>query len=109
MISASTHHADATLRSVAQSFGLTNMNSAREGESAAPSLPTPRPIPGAPPLVLPGGIKVPRTMTASSSFAAMPQKIPLTRQLDGKALRRGPVGVPTSVQSNHVDKRKLVL
>jgi hypothetical protein len=108
IISPATTHADRTLRSVAASYGLTDLRSAREGESAAPSLPTPKPIPGAPPLTLPGGIQVPRTFTASSSFAAMPQKIPLTRPLDGKAFNKGQGGrIPTNIKA--VDPRKLVL
>jgi hypothetical protein len=107
-ISPSTAHADRTLRSVAESFGLTNLNSAREGEAAAPSRPTPKAIPG-PPLVLPGGIQVPRTMTPSSQFSATPAPIPLTRPLDGKALRRGPTRVPTAINPGHVDKRPLKL
>lgn len=37
--SASTTHADRTLRDVAGQFGLTNLKSAREGEAAHPGLP----------------------------------------------------------------------
>lgn len=60
-------------------------------------------------MVLPGGIQVPRTMTASSSFASQPNPIKLTRELNGKALPRGPVGarVPTTVKAVH--KGKLAL
>ena len=108
LISPSTQHADRTLRSVAASYGLTDLRSAREGECAAPSLPTPKAIPGAPPLTLPGGIQVPRTFTASSSFAAMPQKMPLTRPLDGKKFNKGQGGkIPTTIKA--VDPRKLTL
>lgn len=109
IIGPNTKHADATLRSVADSFGLTNMNSAREGEAAAPSLPTAKVVPGSRPMVLPGGIQVPRTMTASSSFAATPTPIKLTRELDGKALPRGAVGARVPTQVKAVDKRKLAL
>ena len=108
IISPATTHADRTLRTVAASHGLTNLRSAREGECAAPSLPTPKAIPGAPPLGLPGGISIPRTFTASSSFAAMPQKLPLTRPLDGKKFAKGQGGnIPTTIKA--VDKRKLAL
>lgn len=110
IIGPNTRHADRTLRNVAESYGLTNLNSAREGECAAPSLPTPKPIPGAPPLVLPGGIQVPRTMTASSQFAHQQNPIKLTRELDGKKFAKGNGNrVPTSVRPGHVDNRKLPL
>lgn len=107
IIGPATKHADRTLRSVAESFGLNNLHSAREGEAAAPPLPQARIVPGSRPMVLPGGIQVPRTMTASSSFAAQSNPIKLTRELDGKRLRSGPVGVPTSIKA--IDKRKLGL
>ena len=41
---AKTAHADMTLRSVAKQFNLTNLKSARAGESAHPGLPTPKPM-----------------------------------------------------------------
>lgn len=110
IISPSTKHADRTLRGVAQSFGLTNLNSAREGEAAAPSLPTPKQIPGAPPLVLPGGIQVPRTFTPSSQFVGQQNPVKVTTALDGKKFAKGNGGrVPTSIRPGHIDPRKLAL
>lgn len=72
---ATTRHADRTMREVASSYNLTNLRSAREGESAHPGFAPAKEIQGAPPLNVGMGMQVPRTMTPSASFARMPQTL----------------------------------
>lgn len=96
--SASTRQADATLRGVASSFKLTNLRSTREGEVAHPGLPTPKPIPGAPPLHAGNGVQIPRTLTPSATFAQMPREMKGTIPT-GFAFRKNARGqVPTRVK-----------
>ena len=72
IIGKETRFADATLRSIAQSYGLTNLKSARAGESAHPGLPTPKqqgtykPAPG---------FEVPWSNVPTAGFSPTPPKL----------------------------------
>lgn len=92
-----TKHADNTLRDVAKSFKLSNLRSARAGEQSHPGLPTPKGIPGAPPINAGYGVSVPRTLTASAQFAPMPRSMPGLLPV-GAQFKKPKGNIPTQVR-----------
>jgi hypothetical protein len=92
-----TTHADRVLRDVASQYKLTNLRTAREGESAHPGYAAAKEFPNAPPLSVGMGMQVPRTMTPSASFAKMPSQ--MTGFLPTHAQFKKPKGgIPTNVR-----------
>lgn len=98
-----TKAADRTLRQVASNYNLTNLRSARAGEAAHPGLPTPKAIPGAPPLNVGAGVSVPRTFTPSATFAATPRPLRGSLPTGFAFNKRGKGAIPTKVQHHHRD------
>ena len=102
IIHGATSHADRTLRSVAQSFGLTNLKSAREGEAAHPGVDTGKPLgmrygPH-------GGIPISNKPTAG--FAPNPPSIRAQFEPGSRfKIPRGARRIPTKIVAN--DPRKI--
>ncbi len=104
VLSAATQHNDRTLKSLAGQFGLTNLRSARQGESAHPGVPQGKPLDGM--RYGPHG-GIPLATTCTAGFAPNPPNIRIVGPSDGKQRfkRKGPI--PTTIKA--VDPRPLKL
>lgn len=104
MLSASTRSADATLRRVASRYGLTNLRSARAGESAHPGRPAAKELRGTPPVALGMGLGVKLTERPYAEFQGMTTPLVGAVPLHGR-YKRGAKPPPRQVNFRHKDDR----
>ena len=104
IMSAATKHNDRTVKSLAASFGLSNLNSARQGEAAHPGVPQGKPLEGMRYGAY-GGIPLATTCTAG--FAPNPPNIKIAGPTDGAKRFRKNGKIPTAIKA--VDPRRITL
>jgi hypothetical protein len=104
VMSAATKHNDRTIKSLANSFGLTDLKSARQGEAAHPGVRQGKPLDG---MKYGAWGGIPIATTATAGFAPNPPNIKITGPSDGARKFKKNGRIPTQVR--HVDPRKIVL